>query len=145
QLQSFGSKRLRPQAEPIDAVGSHQVYLFGIQIGRIGLDAEFVASRQGKPAQNDFQQPFELSTSEMSGSSTAEKQCVDFARLDERRRLWAQRRQIGIDKIIAARHDCEVAIATPMPTERNVDIGGTGTGEVGTRKSVCGSGTKRVH
>jgi len=93
-----------------------------IQINRICFNAPLSAGSKRERVPDDGKQALELPRWQVRRRSAAEEDRIDFMRLSELRQLALQRFQVGIDQVVAAGNEREVAIAAAMAAEGDVDV-----------------------
>ena len=119
--ETTGQPRLSRLTPSPASVIDHRV----VDVGRIGLDREFIASASGCQLQHDSMPTVEAaSASDMSACRHQNTAFPLRAAHPESRQLNVDRPQIVADQVVAAGYEREIAVAAPMPTERHMNICG---------------------
>ena len=117
-------KRLRPEADAVDAVVGQYGDLGVVERVGVGFDAPFAARLQRQPSPHGRQQPCQLSGGEMRGRASADEDRSHRLRIAKVRHLRVEGVEILVNEMVLSDGDGEVAIAALVGAEWHMEVGG---------------------
>ena len=151
-------ERLAAEAHAVHATLPHRCHERVRDVKRIGLDGDLGPGRGHEPPAEQVEETSQAGGAEVRRRATADVHRGEFetrslytygrrTRRHQRRRnplqFPLQRREIAFHEVVAAGHECEVAVAAAVPAERHVDVGVAGESVHGVSHYTASSGSTR--